>query len=83
MPERIEKSITELDFDTVNFYSGQWTWGCGGHPLTDDEYSITHFAVDNVVSRYRLPECLNYIIRRSYNQGYQDALENARKALGI
>jgi hypothetical protein len=81
--DRIEKSFTDLDIDAVDFQSGNWSWGCGGHPLRDNEYSISHVSAKLVETRYKLPECINYMLKRQYGFGDSERIGKIKKALGI
>jgi len=83
MEDRIEKELKDLNFDLVDFDSGAWSWGKGGRPLEDNEFSITHTAEDLTETRYRLPKCLNEMMLRHYEWGAEEARYKIRRALGV
>jgi hypothetical protein len=83
MFDRVEKELKDLDASTVNFEDGHWTWGCGGHPLNDREYFISYTADGCSEIRYKLPECINQMLRLQYRYGGEHAMEEIRRALGV
>lgn len=82
--DRIEKDWTDLDCSEVDFDCGNWSWGRGGSPLQDWDYSITYVASDTDLTetRYKLPECLSLMLRRSEQHGAEDAKRTIRNAIG-
>ena len=78
---RVEKDWTELDFAKVDFESNNWSWNCGGSPLDDDEYGISHHS-DMVETRYKLPPCLSYMLRKQELYGAESAKLAIKNAIG-
>lgn len=83
MSDRIEKDWKDLDFDKVDMDSGNWSWGRGGHPLSDYQYSISHVSDKLVETRYKMPLCINQMLKSNYGYGKQDIVNNLRKILQI
>jgi hypothetical protein len=81
--DRIEKDFSEIDADKVDFQNSEWTFGRGGHPLKDHEWSISHIDEDLNETRYKLPACINKMLHRQYQWGKDKALRNVRNALGL
>lgn len=85
--DRIEKNWTELNFDEVDFESGEWSFGCGGYPFQDGEYGISrhcHETESEVVEiRYKMPKCINKMLKRRYENGVVEQQDRVRKALGF
>lgn len=81
----IEKTYKELDWESVNFDNGSWSWGRGGYPLNDDEYFIYFVASDrNLTStRYKMPDCISRMLKIAYRQGEQDAKMKIKNAIGL
>ncbi len=79
----IEKSFDELDVEQVNFKSGDWIWGNGGFPQKDDEYSISYIDESMIKTRYKLPECINYMLKTQHEWGDACRSRKIRDALGI
>jgi hypothetical protein len=82
-PDRNEKELKDLDTSTVDFDNGEWTWGNGGHPLTDQDFFISHTDDGLTETRYKLPECISRMLRTQYRHGQEDAQVAVRAALGI
>lgn len=81
--DRIEKDISEIHWDSVDFKSGSWSWGRGGLPLKDNEYSISYVSEELIETRYKLPQCINIMLRRTEEWGKTDAQGKMKRALGI
>ena len=74
--EYIDKSWKELDFDEGSFDSNSYyTFGFNGTQCV-----ITYWADDEVVIRYVMPECLNYMLQCKYNWGVD---HHRRKMVGV
>lgn len=84
MMNRIDKELKDLDCKKVNFKSGNWSWGRGGHPFDNDEYFIS-FTDDKTLdeTRYKLPACISQMLRSNYEHGAEDARAKIRAALDI
>lgn len=83
MIERIEKSLTDLDFSAVDFESGCWSFSRGGHPNEDDEWSISFYSAGLVETRYKFPKFLNKFVHDQYRFGVKDAQNKIQSALGL
>ena len=81
--ERIEKDFSELDWSKVDFQSGYWSWGRGGLPYKDSEYSINYTDDKLVQTRYKLPGCINDMLKNRYNSGTRDTKRAIQNVLGI
>jgi len=81
--DRIELDISDIDFESVDFNSGKWHWGCGGHPLQDHEWFIAYVDDDLVETRYKMPSCINKMLRMRYEYGQNDAKRSIQSALGL
>jgi hypothetical protein len=81
--DRIEKDFSELDLASVDFSSGNWTWGSGGSPLKNGEWSVSFISGDLEETRYKLPTFFSEMINRSYGFGKEDAKREIRNALGV
>jgi hypothetical protein len=79
----IIKPFKELDFDAVDFESGDWSYGRGGFPLEEDQWAISCVIEDFQEIRYPLPLFINQIINYRYVRGKEDAKAKIREALGI
>lgn len=81
--ERIEKDWSELDAEAVDFESGEWSWGRGGHPLQDHEYGVTHVNEEMVQTRYKAPPFINEMLRVQEKCTAESTRRDIRSALGI
>ncbi len=77
-----EKSHTELDWDLVDFDS-DWTWGMGGHPLQHDEWAISYIDDALIETRYKMPSCINRMLKLRYKHGVDDKLRKIQIELEI
>lgn len=81
---KTEKSWRELDFDKVKYDDNEgWFWGNGGHPLNDSETSISSYDAEGNEVRYKMPQCINNMLRRMYERGMQNTQERIKRALGF
>jgi hypothetical protein len=80
---RIEKDWKDLDFDSVDFDSGNWGWCRGGRPLNDNEFAICNVTDDLVETCYKMPKCINRMLLAQYEYGKDDKLKQIQAALGI
>lgn len=79
---RIDRDWTELDFSKVNFEPGSgWSWGRGGRPLDDWEYSISFSDDDGQQDRYKLPGCISQMLRMQERFGANAAKRAIKSAL--
>ncbi len=86
---RIEKDYTELDFNSVDFDvvdtanpHHKWSWGQGGHPLSDNEFYISSFDGKSFVeTRYRLPEIISEMLSEQFRHGGNEAIRIINAAL--
>ncbi len=89
--DRDEKTWKDLDCEKVNFEfssvskdpeAGHWGWGCGGAPHEDHEYSISR--VDDQLSevRYKMPDCINRMLRIQAEHAAEKARRDIRYAMG-
>jgi len=81
--KRIEKNWSDLDFDTVDFDDGNWGFSSGGHPHNTGEWSICHADDDLNETRYKLPECINHMMRLQRKWGDDDAIGRIKHALRL
>lgn len=87
--DRIDKSWKELDFDEVDFRSraeggpGRWGYGQGGHPLQDQEWSISFIDENYTEIRYKMPSCINEMLSFQRQHGAEEVQSAIRKALDI
>jgi len=79
---RIEKTWKELDFVSVDFTNG-WSWGCGGLPLENREWAISHVTKDLIETRYKMPPCINEMLNRQHQKGGEDKKQEILHALGL
>jgi hypothetical protein len=81
---RTDKSWRDLPFDEVKYDdNGEWGWGNGGYPPNDLETSISSYDAEGNEVRYKMPQCINIMLRRMYECGTQDTQERIKRALGI
>lgn len=80
---RIEKAWKDLDFDQVDFSSSEWSFGCGGAPLSENEWSISHYKQGVPEIRYKMPPCINKMLVRVHEWGDQDRRQRIISALGV
>jgi hypothetical protein len=83
--KRIEKDFSELDTSKVDFKGNDWTFSCGGYPSEDHDWAISHIADDEDMTetRYKLPKCLNEMVRTISRWGREEAEKTMRRALGL
>ena len=77
------KTWRDIDLNSVDFESQEWSYGMGGFPLNDGEWSIDHLDKDMNETRYRMPQCINIMLRRRYENGLNEAKSKIRSALGL
>jgi hypothetical protein len=80
---RIEKPYTDLDWNSVYFGNGNWSWGNGGYPLDDNEFFIAHTDDKFVETRYKMPICINEMLKVQRRHGNDEKLRMIQSALGI
>jgi hypothetical protein len=81
MDDRIEKDLKDLDTSKVDFDDGHWCSGKGGFPLQDHEWSINYVDDDLIMTRYKLPQCINEMLANQYRFGYNQAKSEIINAL--
>lgn len=82
MTDRIEKNWKDLDLEKVDFsQGGNWNWSRGGLPLLDYEYAISHYSENGTETRYKLPPCINKMLKQQYSLGANEARRKIRSAL--
>lgn len=73
--------------DNIDFMTSGWCYGRGGRNLRDDQWSISYTVADSTGNLseklYVLPDFISVMINRAYDQGYKEAQESIKKALGI
>jgi len=79
----IEKTLADLDVDAVDFESGSWSWGRGGHPLSEQDFAISHVDKDFKETRYAMPKCINKMLKSQFQQGEDEAKRAIQQALGV
>lgn len=84
----IEKNWKDLDLDKVDFGTDvagntQWSFSAGGHPHGSDEWSIYTYTDDETQVRYKLPECINEMMRLQRKCGGDEATRRIRSTLGM
>jgi hypothetical protein len=89
--DRDEKTWKDIDWEKVNFdgsavsddpEAGHWAWGCGGRPHEDNEYSISR--VDDQLNevRYKMPDCINRMLKVQGECAAEEAKRKIRSAMG-
>ena len=81
--DRIEKSWKDLNFDEVDFDSGNWAWSCGGEPHKNFEFSICYVDEKLDEIRYKMPACISKMLMLQRKFGIDEAQNNIKHALGI
>jgi len=84
MSKQIEKDFSEFPQDAkVDFSDGHWSWGRGGRPLGDWDFSISYTDDDLTQTRWKLPPCISTMLVSSERHGKEEAQRKIRSALGI
>ncbi len=82
--DRTDKSWKELDFDEVDFDSGNWSWGSGGGPLSDNEHTISHVSDGDLhETRYKMPDCINNMMKTAYDGGKHDLQQKYKNLMDL
>lgn len=90
--DRTEKTWKDIDWDAVNFKSsrqdpkdpnaGHWSWGRGGYPHNDWEYSISYVDDKLNETRYKMPEAISHMLRVASNCGKELAQREIKHIIG-
>jgi len=89
MVDRTEKNWRDLDFDKVVLDlhkpgGGNWSWGCGGSPLADHEWSISHIASEDLhETRYKMPDCISEMLHLRKEHGKIEIQQNFKSLLDM
>lgn len=83
MSERIEKELSDLDHSKVDLKNGSWIWGYGGHPLRNDEGSLSFYPEGGGEVRYKFPPWLNHLIKQAEKNAERSVRMEIRSALGF
>lgn len=70
------KSWKDLDFDAVDFNSG-WAWSRAG-----TSFSISHVDEDLAETEYKMPSCINSMLRQERRFGKESVRSEMKKVLG-
>jgi len=88
--DRIEKSWEDIDFSKVKFDGENplWSYGRGGYPLSDGEYSIQEIILDKdypetrwTTIRYKLPDAISFMLKEAHRYGREDKSNEINRAL--